>query len=333
MQIYTPLNTSALMKGLPARPMHPLLQLLLLVGLAIAGVSLASFLALVAAQGLFGVSAADFGTLTTSPGQHPQGWAALMLFQGLSLAGIGAGALVLPLVLRQPVGRYFAPRQLGADWWLLAAGLLILCLVPALSGVVAWNAGVHFPGALHGFEQWARANEDQAADLTKFLTNFTTTGRLLAGLLAIAVVPAVAEELVFRGVVQPNLQRWFNSRHVGIWLTAATFSAVHVQFFGFVPRFLLGLVLGYLYEWSGNILVPMAAHFTQNAFQLVLLYLAQGRHLPATFDPDANQTLPWPTVLLSAALSIGLLYWLHQRMTATAPPTDTLAAPAAPPQP
>jgi membrane protease YdiL (CAAX protease family) len=333
MQIYTPLNTSALMKGLPARPMHPLLQLLLLVGLAIAGVSLASFLALVGAQVLFGVSATDFGTLTTSPGRHPQGWAALTLFQGLSLAGIGAGALVLPLVLRQSVGRYFAPRQLGAGWWLLAAGLLILCLVPALSSVVAWNAGAHFPSALHGFEQWARANEDQAADLTKFLTNFTSPGRLLAGLLAIAVVPAVAEELVFRGVVQPNLQRWFTSRHVGIWLTAATFSAVHVQFFGFVPRFLLGLVLGYLYEWSGNILVPMAAHFTQNAFQLVLLYLAQGRHLPATFDPDANQTLPWPTVLLSAALSIGLLYWLHQRMTATAPPTDTLAAPAAPPQP
>jgi membrane protease YdiL (CAAX protease family) len=333
MQIYTPLNTSAPMNGLPARPMHPLLQLLLLVGLAIAGVSLASFLALAIAQVVYGVSALAFGDLTAHPGQHQQGWAALMLFQGLSLAGIGVGALVLPLVLRQSVGQYFAPRRLGAVWWLLAAGLLILCLVPALSGVVAWNAGVHFPTALHGFEQWARANEDQAANLTKFLTNFTSPGRLLAGVLAIAVVPAVAEELVFRGVMQPNLQRWFGSRHVGIWLTAATFSAIHVQFFGFVPRFLLGLVLGYLYEWSGNILVPMAAHFTQNAFQLILLYLAQGRHLPASFDPDANQALPWAPMLLSAALSAGLLYVLHQRMAAAAPPTDTLAFPAAPPRP
>jgi len=321
------------MKGLPARPMHPLLQLLLLVGLAIAGVSLASFLALAIAQFVLGVSALDFSALTANPSRHPQGWAALMLFQGLSLAGIGAGALVLPLVLRRSVSRYFAPRPLGAAWWLVAAGLLILCLVPALSGVVAWNAGVHFPAALHDFEQWARANEDQAADLTKFLTNFSSSGRLLAGLLAIAVVPAVAEELVFRGVLQPNLQRWFNSRHVGIWLTAATFSAIHVQFFGFVPRFLLGLVLGYLYEWSGNILVPMAAHFTQNAFQLLLLYLAQGRHLPATFDPDANQALPWPPMLLSAALSAGLLYVLHQRLTAAAPPTNSLAPSAAPPQP
>ncbi|MEJ7662013.1 MAG: CPBP family intramembrane glutamic endopeptidase [Hymenobacter sp.] len=119
---------------------------------------------------------------------------------------------------------------------------------------------------LHGFELWARDNEDRAAGLTKFLTDFHSPGRLLVGLVVIAIVPAVAEELVFRGGVQRNLVAWFGSRHVGVWLAAAIFSAIHVQFFGFVPRFVLGLVLGYLYEWSGNILVSMAAHFTQNAF-------------------------------------------------------------------
>ncbi|MGI4864070.1 MAG: CPBP family intramembrane glutamic endopeptidase [Janthinobacterium lividum] len=318
------------MKGLPPRPVHPFLQLLLLVALAVAGLSLGYFVALAVVLGGYGVSLAQFQDLSLHPGRYPQAWPVLMLVQGMALAGVGAGALLLPLVLRQPVAGYFAPRRLGAAWWPLAAGLLILCLVPALSGVVAWNAGVHFPAALHDFEVWARGLEDQAADLTKFLTNFSTPGRLLGGLLAIAVVPAVAEELVFRGVFQPNLQRWFGSRQVGIWLTAATFSAIHFQFFGFVPRFLLGLVLGYLYEWSGNILVPMAAHFTQNAFQLILLYLAQGRHLPSSFDPDANQSLPWPTILVSAGLSAVLLYALHQRMTAAAP-AEAPAAGVSPP--
>jgi hypothetical protein len=74
----------------------------------------------------------------------------------------------------------------------------------------------------------------------------------------------------------------------------------------------------------------MAAHFTQNAFQLLLIYLAQGRHLPSSFDPDANQALPWPTVLLSAALSLGLLYTLHQRMAAASPPAAVAPDPAAP---
>ena len=302
------------MKGLPARLPHPLVQLLLLLALAVAGLCLGYFVALVVALGGFGLSVQDFSELAARPAGHPQAWAMLMLLQGLSLAGIGAGALALPLLLRQPVGEYFAPRRLRAGWWPLAAAVLIICLAPALSSVVAWNASAHFPAFLRDFEVWARGLEDNAAELTKFLTDFSTPGRLLMGLVVIAAVPAVAEELVFRGVFQPNVQRWFKSRHVGIWLTAATFSAIHFQFFGFVPRFLLGLVLGYLYEWSGNILVPMAAHFTQNAFQLVLLYLAQHQLLPASFDPEAALGLPW--VLLSVVLSVALLYVLYQRMAA-----------------
>ncbi|MBJ6145855.1 CPBP family intramembrane metalloprotease [Hymenobacter sp. BT559] len=311
------------MNGLPSRSLHPLLQILLLMGLALAGLCLASLLALVLASSVFGLSLAQFGELGTTPERVPHGWAVSMLLQGLSLAGLGAGAAVLPLVLRapkQPAERYFAPRPLRQVWWLGAAGLLILVSAPMQSALVAWNADAHFPAFLRDFEQWARDKENQAAELTKFLTEFTSPARLLVALLVIAVIPAIAEELVFRGVIQRNLVRWFNSKHVGVWLTAALFSAVHLQFFGFVPRFLLGLILGYLYEWSGNILVPMAAHFTQNAFQLLLLYLAQGRHLPSSFDPDANQTLPWPVVLLSTVLSAALLYTLHQRMVAAAPP-------------
>jgi len=297
--------------------MHPAAQLLMMLGLAVAGLCLASLLGLVLANACYGLSMAQFGALSAAPEQSPHGWEVLMLYQGLSLAGAGVGAALLPRLLGQSVASYFAPRRLGAAWWLAAAGLVILCSVPFLSALVAWNASVHFPTSLHDFELWARGMEDQAAGLTKFLTDFNTPGRLLVGLVVIAIVPAVAEELVFRGGVQRNLVVWFGSRHVGVWLAAAIFSAIHVQFFGFVPRFVLGLVLGYLYEWSGNILVSMAAHFTQNAFQLILLYLAQGKQLPSYFDPDATQPLPWPPVLLSAVLTAGLLYWLHQRWVAS----------------
>lgn len=301
------------MKGLVPRAVHPAVQLLMLLGLAVAGLCLASLLALVLANALYGISMAQFEVLATARARAPHGWAALMLYQGLSLAGVGAGALLLPRLLGQSVASYYAPRPLGAAWWPVAAGLVIICSVPFLSALVVWNAGAHFPAFLHDFELWSREKEDQAAGLTKFLTDFNTPARLLVGLVVIAIVPAVAEELVFRGGVQRCLVQWFQSRHVGIWLAAAIFSAIHVQFFGFVPRFVLGLVLGYLYEWSGNILVSMAAHFTQNAFQLILLYLAQGKQLPASLDPDATQPLPWAAVLVSAVLTAGLLSWLHQR--------------------
>jgi membrane protease YdiL (CAAX protease family) len=318
------------MKGLAPRSVHPAAQLLMLLGLAVAGLCLASLLALLLAKVLYGISIPQFANIMAMPDQYAHGWDALMLYQGLSLAGAGAGALVLPRLLGQPVTGYFSRRRLGAAWWLGAAGLVIICSVPFLSALVSWNASAHFPAPLHGFELWARDKEDQAAGLTKFLTDFNSPSRLLVGLVVIAIVPAVAEELVFRGGVQRCLVQWFNSRHVGVWLAAAIFSAIHVQFFGFVPRFVLGLVLGYLYEWSGNIVVSMAAHFTQNAFQLILLYLAQGKHLPNSFDPDATQPLPWPIVLASAVLTMGLLYWLYQRWAAGRPAaTLDPAAPSA----
>ena len=324
-QIYAFPNTLALMKGLPLRPLHPLLQILLMLGLVAAGLCVGAFLGLAGAMLGFGVSAAQIAQLATSPALVPHGWYALMLMQGLQLAGAGAGAALLPRVLRRSLGSYFAPRPLGEAWWLAAAAVLVVCLLPVLAPVVAWNAGVHFPAFLQDFEHWARAEEDRLADLTKSLMQFSTAGRLAVGLLVVGVVPALAEEVVFRGVMQPNLVRWFGSRHVGVWLTAAVFSAIHVQFFGFVPRMLLGLLLGYLYEWSGNILVPMAAHFTNNAFQLVLVYLAQHGFLSATFDPDANPVLPWPTIVGAALLSAALLYVLHQRMAA-APAAETPAS-------
>lgn len=324
-QIYALLNTLPHMKGLPPRSLHPLLQILLMLVLALAGLCVGSFVGLVVALLGFGSTATQLQVLPTNPALVPHGWYVLMLLQGLQLAGAGVGVALLPLVLRRGIGSYFAPRSLREAWWLAAAGALIICLLPVLTPVIVWNAGVHFPAFLQGFEHWARAEEDRLADLTKSLMQFPTAGRLAVGLLVVGVVPAMAEELVFRGVMQPNLVRWFNSRHVGVWLTAAIFSAIHVQFFGFVPRLLLGVVLGYLYEWSGNILVPMAAHFTNNAFQLVLVYLAQHGLLPATLDPDANQLLPWPSIAGAALLGAALLYVLRQRMAPPAPPVGALA--------
>lgn len=300
--------------------MHPLLQILVLLGLIVGGYCLASFLALAMVKSFYGYSQTDLGPMITDPKNYPNSWAVIMLVQGMALAGVGAGAALVSRVAGSTWANYFTARRLGAGWWLLGAAALIICITPLMSSVVSWNANVHFPAFLHGFEVWARASEDRLGALTKSLTQLSSAGRLLVALLVMAVVPAVAEELVFRGVIQQNLVRWFGSRHVGVWLAAAIFSAIHFQFFGFVPRFVLGLGLGYLYEWSGNILVPMAAHFTNNAFQLVLLYLVQrGAFGWGAFDPDSNEALPWPAVLVSAALTAALLWYLHQRMASAGP--------------
>ena len=303
------------MNGFLPRRLHPAAQLLLLVVLMLAGACVGLFLVFAFATLGLGLSATDVTTALARPADYPQGWSLAMGSQGLLLlCAFGGAALALARLLGWRWGAYFSPRPLVVGWAPLAAAALIIIVLPAMSVLIAWNANVQFPDFMGGFAQWARDKEEQARVLTAYLTRFTTVGRLLVGLLVIGVVPAVAEELVFRGVVQRNLVRWTQSRHAGIWLAAAVFSAIHVQFFGFVPRFVLGLVLGYLYEWSGNILVPMAAHFTQNAFQLLMVYLSQHGGFGWGFDPDSTEALPLPLVAVSVVGSVALLWLLHRRL-------------------
>ncbi|MBB4603183.1 hypothetical protein HNQ93_002947 [Hymenobacter luteus] len=295
------------MKGFVSSRLHPLANLGLLVVLLVATFSLSMLLIAIASNLFFGVGLMELGNVTQRPADYPNGWGVSMLSQGLLLLGAFGGAAVAFIVLTgNRMLDYVAPRRpVAGQWLLLAAGLIVLSL-PVMSALIAWNASWDLP-------EWMLLKEEQAKNTLKVLTNFSSPLRLVIGLLVMAVVPAVSEELFFRGVLQRNLVQWAG-RHAGIWLAAAVFSAAHFQFQGFVPRFVLGLVLGYLYEWSGNILVPMAAHFAQNAFQLGLLYNAQHQWTASDFDPDSTESLPWYLVMASLVICTAILWLLYRQM-------------------
>lgn len=309
--------------------LHPALTLMLLLGLVVAGMCVGFFVAMLLVGALYGTDVLmRITAIMGAPQDHPEGWGILMLMQGVPLLfGFGGGALLVPVVRGLKPGPYFQPRRPLPAFWLLAAMVLIVVSIPAMSVLIAWNAGLHLPPSFYGLEKAARLYEDQAQVLTTFLTRFTSFGRFLVALLVVAVVPAIAEELTFRGVVLRQLVRWTNSVHWGVWLSAIVFSAIHVQFFGFVPRLLLGVLLGYLFAWSGNIRVSMAAHFAQNGLQLLLLYLQQRGTIH--FDADSNEALPWPLAVASLLATGGLLYWLYQqrlRLPAAPAEAHTLTA-------
>jgi len=167
----------------------------------------------------------------------------------------------------------------------LLAGVSVYSILPVINWLGDLNQQMTFPSWLAGMGDWMRARETQADRITAFLLQVKSPQGLLANLVIIALIPAVGEELLFRGLVQRLLNAWTRSIPVGVLLTAILFSAIHFQFFGFLPRFFLGLMLGILLEITQSLWAPVFAHFVNNATLVILYYL----HSRGTLSIDPEQ--------------------------------------------
>jgi len=244
--------------------------------------------------------------------KHPGIIGPILLTQSIATF---VGLILFPIlhitaIERKPIDP-FVPSQKRTLLILVLASLLGLSFIISISPLVEWNMNMKFPEFMKSFETWARQEEDRLTKLTEAMTNFDSIGDLLIGLVVIALLPAVGEELVFRGMIQNEFFRGTRNAHFAIWISAIIFSAIHLQFYGFIPRVLLGALFGYLYYWSGNLLIPMFAHFFNNAFGVIMIYL---NHKKITdFDVEDNTAAPIQYVILNIILTVGLLYyiWKH----------------------
>jgi membrane protease YdiL (CAAX protease family) len=157
----------------------------------------------------------------------------------------------------------------------LMAILIMLLALPAINLIGHINQQMVLPSFLEPLEQWMKMHEETAGQLTEQFLHVDTYGGLVINILLMAVLPAVAEELSFRGVLM-NLFPAKGDRvpHVAIWCTAILFSAVHMQFYGFLPRMLMGALFGYALVWTGNLWVPILMHFTNNAMAVLLYFVS-----------------------------------------------------------
>lgn len=205
----------------------------------------------------------------------------------------------------RPVQALQLDRSPGV-WPLVAVVALMVAAVPAVNLLGAWNASVTLPSFLADLEAQLRLREAQAAEATARLLATDTWGGLAANLLVVAMVPALGEEMFFRGALQGLLCEWGGSRKWGVWVAAAVFSAVHMQFYGFIPRLLMGAVFGYLLLWSGSLWLPVAAHGVNNACIVVYYFLLErGCRLPDLEALGTGHT-GWVGVACGAAC-VGLL--------------------------
>lgn len=271
----------------------PFSQLLVLVGFMLLGFALSSVV--LAAMTLSGADAQDLTTMI---------WATAVS-QVFTFA--------LPVLLW--VLLYVGDFRSGLQWdftlskWGRAgvAVLLLLLLLPALDWVTEWNKGWHLPESMAVLEQQLRDANMASEQLVKQILARPGTGAFVVNLFVVALLPAVCEELFFRCGIQQLLQKCFkNNAHVAILLTAIIFSLAHGEFFAFVPRFVMGIVLGYLFYLSKSVLVNMLFHFCNNAVIVVLYYLFNKGTIG--IDPSEPLLMPWALTLVCVMAAFLLFY-------------------------
>ncbi|WP_338766160.1 CPBP family intramembrane glutamic endopeptidase [Bernardetia sp. ABR2-2B] len=185
--------------------------------------------------------------------------------------------------------------------------VLAIVAFPAVQLVGTLNGAIEFPEFLQGLETWMREKEDAAQALTLFMTDFASPLQTVLGFIVIAVLAGLTEEVFFRGVVQPLFQNLTKNKHAAVWITAIVFSAIHFQFYGFVPRMLLGALFGYLYIYTNNITVPIWAHILNNGITLALFLFYDDQMLTTSKIEESNFAILIPFGVLSIVLCIGIL--------------------------
>ena len=181
--------------------------------------------------------------------------------------------------------------------------VMIFFAAPFVNFVGELNANMALPEWLSEVEQWMKNAEENAEILTKAFLKVDTTGGLLFNIFMIALLPAIGEELLFRGVIQRIFTNWTRSNNWGIWISAILFSALHMQFYGFVPRMLLGVLFGYLLIWSGSMWLPIIAHFLNNAIAVIGMFLIDKNMI----RPEIEEIGTTSGSYYVAAISLGLV--------------------------
>jgi uncharacterized protein len=202
---------------------------------------------------------------------------------------------------------------------LILSIMLVVFSMPLINFLVMLNENIHFPEFLKGIEQVLKKMENDAQKTSMLFLQSSSVGQYIVNLIVIAIIPAIGEELSFRGIFQRLFHDWTKNIHLAIFISAFIFSAMHLQFYGFFARWLLGIFFGYLFYWSGNLWLPIIAHFFNNAFAVTLYFIKGDLAQKAENIGTGREMIP--TVIFSV-VSIGLLLYLIYRMGKENPVKD-----------
>ncbi len=286
---------------LPRKQMHPATQfftlLVMLIGFLFAG----TIIAIAIIMGSFGSETLNQIMTMNITSARTENALWILQLLGTTLPILIAPMIFSYTIIRQPDD--YLKTSFQFPWTLIA--IVFVCMLasfPVIELLSNFNQKMVLPRFLDGVQKWMRNSEDEAQKVSDIMLQMKTLKSMIFDLLVIGLLTAIVEELMFRGALQTILAKWTKNQHAAVWIAAIVFSAFHMEFFGFLPRLLLGVLLGYFTVWSGSVWPAVWAHFVNNGTDVVLTYLAQ--HKIINLDPNDQHTFN------TAGYLIGIIFTL-----------------------
>lgn len=193
-------------------------------------------------------------------------------------------------------------RKVDLRFLAICIGLLIIAY-PAVSYSYTVNSWIPLP-------DWMHTQEANTMETMKKILEMNNLPGFLFSLVLVSIIPGIGEELIFRGILQKLIEKGTGKGHLAVWIASILFSSFHLQFEGFLPRLLLGLILGYSFLYTRNLWVPIILHMLNNAVPIISLYFA-GDDL-STLDPSASEGVAWYIGVGSLILAIAIVTYLDK---------------------
>lgn len=233
---------------------------------------------------------------------------------------------ILPVVVLALINKSVEGRRVLSTMWMercptfKSIALVVLVYIvalPAMNYLVNWNEGLHLPHALNDLERTLRAMEDDAKAITEQLLTTQSWGLMVVMVLLVGLLTGMGEEIFFRAGMLGSMRHGGVNRHVAIWVAAIIFSTIHMQFYGFVPRMLLGAWFGYLMLWSGEVWTPIIAHTLNNGAVVVCTFLANNHYINSnyleTLGLPGEGEKPWLAVASAMVTALVIYIFMHKR--------------------
>jgi membrane protease YdiL (CAAX protease family) len=222
-------------------------------------------------------------------------------------------SVIIMYMIKKDNESFFGMDNLPKLLTILLVLIVALSAIPITTYTGVLNSKMILPERISGIENWMKTKEDEASHLTELLITSHGLLTLTVNIFVLAIIPAFSEEMFFRGVLQRMITGFIRSGHAGVIITAVIFSTIHFQFFGFIPRLILGLIFGYLFYLTRNLWTAIIAHFINNVIPVVISYYEGGNAISNQLISRAEETPRIPFVPIIIMFTVFYFLWLEYR--------------------